>query len=43
MGNLPHTSKLIKSNKACFFLHISSVLGVSRGMRMQSHTSYAEA
>ena len=43
MCNLPHTLKLFKSKKVCFFLHVSNVLGVCRGVRMQSHASYAEA
>ena len=28
---------------ACFFLHVSNVLGVYRGVRVRSHVSYAEA
>ena len=43
MCNLLHTLKLFESNKACFFLHISHVLGMCRGVHVQSHTSYAEA
>ena len=42
MCNLLHTLKLFESNKACFFLHVSNVLGVCRGMDVRSHASYAE-
>ena len=35
--------KLFESNKACFLLHVSNVLGMCRGMCVQSHASYAEA
>ena len=31
------------SNKAWFFLHVSNVLGVCRGVRVRLYASYAEA
>ena len=44
MCNLPHTLKLFESNKVCFFLHISNILGMCRGVGMWFHmSSYAEA
>ena len=43
MCDLPHTLKLFESNKGGFFLHVSNVLGMCRGVCMQSQASYAEA
>ena len=43
MCDLLHTLKLFKWNKVCFFLHVSNVLGMCRGMCMRSHASYAKA
>ena len=43
MCNLPYTLKLFESNKACFFLYSSNVLGMCRGMHMRLYASYAEA
>ena len=43
MCDLPHTLKLFESNKVCFFLHVSNVSGMCRGVCMRSHVSYAEA
>ena len=42
MCDLLHTKKLFES-KVCFFSHISNILGMCRGVRVQSHVSYAEA
>ena len=39
--DLPHALKLFEWNKACFFLHISNVLGLCRGVLL--HALYAEA
>ena len=43
MWDLPHLLKLFESNKACLFLLISNVLGMCRGVHVQSHASNAEA
>ena len=40
--DLPHALKLFESNKMCFFLHVSNVSGVCKGMHVWSHVSYAE-
>ena len=38
-----HLEAFLIKQGVLFFLHVSNALGMCRGMRLQSHASYAEA
>ena len=43
MLSAAHFEAFLSQTRRVFFLHVSNVLGVWRGVRVRSHVSYAEA